>query len=422
MRCSKEFQRSSMAAKSVLQELDQLRSMLRDPLGLPATAAVLTSPSSAAYSIPARPYTGEKSVDRLGRAIEAAEEEMEAALHRTTEVHKSQLRQKTLEVGELQRSLAAKEREADGLRGSLAAAKRSYEQRLQQLEGQLAARDAELSGLHAQLLALRSEREELASRCQRGLSDISRVEHELGDRTTELSSALRARTEEAAQAQAAAARERKDKELLSLEVGELRRELEALEGEAAAAQQDAAHASNRAQEEFDARRDLEVALERERAAAAMLKETKDIEIGELRRRLKAEHGVRKACERWLKSELKSREEMEGLLLAVRDVALGKGLAAASASAAAAASADEEVGQVQALLASLGAAPGSSAAAAGSPSKVAAAAGGQLLSEREANQSRKEFSKMKALLGEESRRLKSELASAKALLQAKVHSQ
>lgn len=32
----------------------------------------------------------------------------------------------------------------------------------------------------------------------------------------------------------------------------------------------------------------------------------DIEIGELRRRLKAEHGVRKACERWLKSELKSR--------------------------------------------------------------------------------------------------------------------
>jgi hypothetical protein len=48
-----------MAAKSVLQELDQLRSMLRDPLGLPATAAVLSSPSSAAYPVPARPYTAE---------------------------------------------------------------------------------------------------------------------------------------------------------------------------------------------------------------------------------------------------------------------------------------------------------------------------------------------------------------------------
>jgi hypothetical protein len=32
----------------------------------------------------------------------------------------------------------------------------------------------------------------------------------------------------------------------------------------------------------------------------------DLEMGELRRRLKAEHSVRKACERWLKSELKSR--------------------------------------------------------------------------------------------------------------------
>jgi hypothetical protein len=30
----------------------------------------------------------------LGRAIEAAEEEMEAALKRTTEVHRSQIRQK----------------------------------------------------------------------------------------------------------------------------------------------------------------------------------------------------------------------------------------------------------------------------------------------------------------------------------------
>ncbi len=36
----------------------------------------------------------QRSVDRLGHAIEAAEEEMEAALRRTTEVHKSQLRQK----------------------------------------------------------------------------------------------------------------------------------------------------------------------------------------------------------------------------------------------------------------------------------------------------------------------------------------
>jgi maltodextrin utilization protein YvdJ len=59
-------------------------------------------------------------------------------------VHKSQLRQKQLEVGELQRSLAAKEREADSLRGSLAAAKRGYEQRHEHMEAQLAARNAEV--------------------------------------------------------------------------------------------------------------------------------------------------------------------------------------------------------------------------------------------------------------------------------------
>eukprot|EP00882_Tetradesmus_deserticola_P025554 GHRQ01028078.1.p1 GENE.GHRQ01028078.1~~GHRQ01028078.1.p1 ORF type:complete len:339 (+),score=165.19 GHRQ01028078.1:95-1111(+) len=264
----------------------------------------------------------------------------------------------------------------------------------------------QLSSLHAQLLAVRTEREELAARCQQALASISRAEAELRDRTAELSSALRARGEEAAQAQAAAARDRKDKELLSLEVCELRRELEAVDAELAAAQQDAAHASNRAQGEVDVRRDLEVALERERAAAAMLKEAKELEVGELRRRLKAEHGVRKACERWLKSELKSREEMEGLLLAVRDVALGKGPAAGAAAAVAA---DEEVGQVQALLASLGAAAPCSSKAAAAPgikragaadrngtgsSQVAAAAAGQLLlTERKANQSRQEFAKV-----------------------------
>jgi hypothetical protein len=68
-------------------------------------------------------------------------------------VHKSQLRQKQLEVGELQRSLAAREREADGLRGSLAAAKRGYEQRLEHMESQMAARDAEVR-LPAQALQL----------------------------------------------------------------------------------------------------------------------------------------------------------------------------------------------------------------------------------------------------------------------------
>jgi hypothetical protein len=103
------------------------------------------------------------------------------------------------------------------------------------------------------------------------------------------------------------------------------------------------------------------------------------------------------------------EEMERLLLAVRDVAMGKGPAAVAAAAAASAAADEEVGQVQALLASLGsAATHSSGAAAsagsrrqgtagsnatGSSQSAAAAAGQLMLSERQANHSRQEFAKV-----------------------------
>lgn len=105
--------------------------------------------------------------------------------------------------------------------------------------------------------------------------------------------------------------------------------------------------------------------------------------------------------------------MEGLLLAVRDVALNKGpVGAALHAATAAAAADEEVGQVQALLASLGAAAAGAdhaavaaaeqAAAGGSSrhkpvgSSKSSAAGQLLLSELEANKSRQEFTQVGAV--------------------------
>jgi hypothetical protein len=86
----------------------------------------------------------QKSVDRLGRAIEAAEEEMDAALKRTTEVHRSQLKQKELEILELQRVIGAKERSVDSLRDTLATTKRTYESKLSQAESALALKDAEV--------------------------------------------------------------------------------------------------------------------------------------------------------------------------------------------------------------------------------------------------------------------------------------
>lgn len=87
----------------------------------------------------------QKSVDRLGRAIEAAEEEMDAALKRTTEIHRSQLKQKELEILELQRVIGAKERSVDSLRDTLATTKRTYESKLSQAESALGLKDAEVS-------------------------------------------------------------------------------------------------------------------------------------------------------------------------------------------------------------------------------------------------------------------------------------
>jgi hypothetical protein len=50
-----------------------------------------------------------------------------------------------IELGEMQRVLASKERSVDSLRDTLAATKRSFEARLAQAEGTAALREAEVS-------------------------------------------------------------------------------------------------------------------------------------------------------------------------------------------------------------------------------------------------------------------------------------
>jgi hypothetical protein len=59
-------------------------------------------------------------------------------------VHRTQLRQRELEVAEQQRVAAAKERAIDGLRETLSAAKRTYEARLTQTASALASRETEV--------------------------------------------------------------------------------------------------------------------------------------------------------------------------------------------------------------------------------------------------------------------------------------
>ena len=57
---------------------------------------------------------------------------------------------------------------------------------------------------------------------------------------------------------------------------------------------------------WDGACDLEVPLHKKCLSCMWHDRLQDLEISELRRRLKAERGVRKACEKWLKAELKSR--------------------------------------------------------------------------------------------------------------------
>jgi hypothetical protein len=121
-------------------------------------------------------------------------------------------------------------------------------------------------------------------------------------------------------------------------------------------------------------------------------------VSELQRRLKAERGVRKACERWLKAELRSREEMEGLLVAVRDIATGRGGDSSSGAA--------QMQQVEAMIAGMQV-----------HGQVTAAADMQ---EGGAARVRHEFAAMKAALADGSGRLSDELRAAKALLAGRLH--
>lgn len=100
--------------------------------------------------------------------MEAAEEEIEAALRRTTDVHRSQLKHKEMELVELRGNLEARDREVEGLRATLNAAKVSYDQRLAQLESNLMAREAEVGDSSATTLCSSTPQQLLLHGCSAG--------------------------------------------------------------------------------------------------------------------------------------------------------------------------------------------------------------------------------------------------------------
>ncbi|KAG2449371.1 hypothetical protein HYH02_005524 [Chlamydomonas schloesseri] len=279
--------------------------------------------------------SAEKSVDRLGRAIEAAEEEMDAALKRTTEIHRSQLKQKELENLELQRVIGAKERSIDSLRDTLATTKRTYESKLSQAESALALKDAEIKALAEELRVSRLERDSMGLQMERVEASRRALEVDAREREAELGADVRAKSDEAAKALMALRYEKKEKEDWRLQGEDLRRQLQVLHDELRAQKEETALTKDRYEAELlETRRraalEVEEARRRVEAEAEDFRRRCEAELEDMRRRLRSEKNLRKACEKWLRSELKSREEMELLLAAVKDAATGRSVAADTA--------------------------------------------------------------------------------------------
>ncbi|GFR52623.1 hypothetical protein Agub_g15211 [Astrephomene gubernaculifera] len=325
-----------------LKELEELRQLLDTPrrtFSPLKTLRDLTTPRSGlgvvqSYSSNVALNSAEKSVDRLGRAIEAAEEEMDAAMKRTTEMHRSQLKQKELEILELQRVIGAKERSVDSLRDTLGTTKRTYESKLSQAESALALKDAEIKALSEELRVSRLEVESLGMQLERAEAGRRALEADAREREAELGADMRAKSDEAAKALVALRYEKKEKEDWRHQSEELRRQVQSLNDELRAQREDMAVMKERYEADLaEARRRCTVEVEESRRRVEVdLDEYRrrcEGEIAEMKRRLREERTLRKACEKWLRSELKSREEMELLLAAVKDAATARPASGAS---------------------------------------------------------------------------------------------
>eukprot|EP00798_Chlamydomonas_sp_ICE-L_P006433 gene6433-3062_t len=289
---------------SVLRELEELRSVIKPIRLFPMMLAPVVVPVANAGSMlesPKKTYTAfkplpemSKNVDRLGHAIEAAEEEMDAALRRTNDVHRNQLKQKEMELLEMQHALSAKERSIESMRDTLSTTRRTYESKQMQLETAVETRDAEIASLKEELRSVHGDLEVTKRQMQKRVNEQTRSNEELHHHQDELRRSLVSKSEEATHTLVSLREEREAHRVAQLDADDLRRKLGLLEGE--------------------------VLLARRENQAT--KEHLELELEDANKRYRSEKSIRKACEKWLKAELKSRDEYDLLLTAIRDTASG----------------------------------------------------------------------------------------------------
>lgn len=260
-------------------------------------------------------------------AMDSAEKELDAAFSRNGELSRAARSRKDAELGELRKILEAKERAIDSLRETLSATRRTLEGRISRAEEALGVRDAELRAMQQELVGVKGSRRSVESQLEnevnanRRLQDVAtKVETAAKERERELAETMRQLTEEHAVVSAALRHERGGRENLRAELEEHKRR--------------ALELSEQLRKETELRKETQRKLDKYRRARVRDAETSkarahsgaDVDArltGELERRLEAEQRSRAASEQWLHAELKTREDMEGLFVALRDIAMKK---------------------------------------------------------------------------------------------------
>ena len=248
----------------------------------------------AAYSVgvatPSRSIAAlsktEKSVERLYNSMRTTEAGIDDAMKFSSEVHKRALQQKDTELNQLKQLLVAKERTIDSLRDTVESAKRTLEAKLTAITNELAARDGEL---HEE----RRRTQDLAYRCQQA----------------ELL------------AQTAVDAAKRNEEAREAEADELQQKLRDLRRDIATIREEYGAQSATLRQEETIRKAIEHEREHERRKfqrelnklqkKAMAEDALIERVSELEGKLTAEKKSRKANEKWLDAELKTKEALSG---------------------------------------------------------------------------------------------------------------
>lgn len=292
----------------------------------------------------------DQALDIVKRAVATEEREYDDMLSRTREMDRAVLQRKDAEIEDLRRVVASKEKALDSLREIMTSQKRALEARVADGELQMERVASELKDLREKIMRLQSDNAMLDARAAD--EERARLQAQGKLREMGLVHAQLERDLTAEKAQLEAAREQTDE--IRQQVETLMSERTALAGDKADLMRERTELQAAVAEltKAKAQMEAEVKVEKQRGEssdslktdfvkleAALQMETykkkKAIEklhhererrsdthmIDEAVRRLSQERRTRRALEKWLHSELKSREEMDGLFVAIRDMAL-----------------------------------------------------------------------------------------------------